>query len=88
MKQNKLRKLAKTAQKKISKNIEQRLITELKTVSSTLGTGSKKLEKRIIKGSKQLAKKLSKEILVDKSALIAAHQDAEAVKIPEATNAQ
>lgn len=88
MKQNKLRKLAKTAQKKISKNIEQRLITELKTVSSTLGTGSKKLEKQIIKGSKQLAKKLSKEILVDKSALIAAHQEAEAVKIPTATNAQ
>lgn len=88
MKQNKLRKLAKTAQKKISKNIEQRLITELKTVSGTLGTGSEKLEKRIVKGSKQLAKKLSKEILIDKSALIAAHQEAKAAKVPASTNAQ
>lgn len=80
MKQTKLKKLAKTAQKEISKNIKDHLITELKSVSGTLGTGSEKLEKRIVRGSKKLAKKLSKEISIDKSILLTAYQEAKEVK--------
>lgn len=88
MKQNKLKKLTETARKKISKTIELNLITELTTVSATFGTVSKKLEKSIKKGSKQLAKRLSNQIVIDKSTLIAEHQEAKVAKSDSAASAE
>jgi len=48
------------------KAIQQQLIDELKKITSRFGSGSDKLIKEIEKGSKKLAKIISKELKADK----------------------
>ena len=88
MKKNKLNKLVKAARKKVRKNIEQSLVTELEIVSIDLGQDSKGLKKGIKKGSKELAKKLSKKIRIDKPTLLAASQKTKTVKTPAASQSK
>ncbi|HEY0177030.1 MAG TPA: hypothetical protein VGC08_11675 [Pedobacter sp.] len=78
MKKSKLRSLVKSARKTAKKDIKLNLISELKEIAGKFGQGSKKLERDIEKGSKQLAKKLSKDIKIDKSAIIEANKQAKA----------
>ncbi len=70
MKKSKLKSLVKTARKKAKKDIKSSLITELREIAGRFGQDSKKIRKDIEKGSTQLAKKLSKDIKIDKSAIL------------------
>jgi hypothetical protein len=72
MKKSKLKSLVKSARKTARKDIRLSLVAELKEIASKFGEGSKKLNKDIEKGSRQLAKKLSKDIKIDKSTIIGA----------------
>lgn len=86
MKKDKLKSLVKAARKTARKDIELRLITELKELAGKLGQDSKKLKKDIEKGSKQLAKKLSRKLKIDKSAILEASNETKAanvLKIPK-----
>jgi len=74
MKKSKLKSLIKSARKTAKEDIRTSLVIELKEIASKFGTGSKKLHKDIEKGSKQLAKKLAKDIKIDKSTLVATDQ--------------
>lgn len=78
MKKSKLKSLVKSARKTAEKDIRLSLITGLKEIAGTFGEGSKKINKDIEKSSKQLAKKLSKDIKINKAAII------EANKLPKA----
>ncbi|SDD99256.1 hypothetical protein SAMN05216464_103268 [Mucilaginibacter pineti] len=62
MKKSELKSKVKAETKKIEKEIETGLISELKTVTTKLGKGTTKLAKKIGKGSKKLAKKIAKEV--------------------------
>jgi hypothetical protein len=67
MKKNKLKALDKSAKKLLQENLTSGLIAYLKETTAGLGTGTKKLEKEIKKGSLKLTKKLSKAIKIEKS---------------------
>jgi hypothetical protein len=72
MKKDPQKKLIKTARKTAQKSIKLKLITELEKAVGTLGKGSKKIIKEIDKVSGHLAKKLSKELEIDKSTIVKA----------------
>ena len=72
MKKDPQKKLIKTARKTAQKNIKVKLVTELEKAIGTLGKGSKKIIKEIDKVSGHLAKKLSKELEIDKSTVVKA----------------
>lgn len=75
MKKSKLKSLVKTARKKARKDIKSSLITELREIAGRFGQESKKIRKDIEKGSGQLAKKLSKDIKIDKSTIFEANKE-------------
>ena len=54
--------MKKSELKKIEKEIETGLISELQTATAKLGEGTKKLAKKIGKGSRKLARKIAKEV--------------------------
>lgn len=86
MKKSKLKSLVKTARKTAEKDIHQSLLASLKDIVGKFGEGSKKLNKDVEKGAKQLSKKLAKSIKVDKSAFIVVADPAivnEAVNVAE-----
>lgn len=87
MKNIKRKSLIKAAKKEAKKNIKSKLITELKRVLSTIGSGSAKLEKTIAKGSSKLAKKIANEIQLDEVAIVANAQPLKAEQ-PEAATAE
>lgn len=70
MKKKKLRSLIKSARKTVKNDIQENLINGLKAITLQLGQDSKKLTKDIEKGARQLAKKLAKDIKIDKAAII------------------
>jgi hypothetical protein len=70
MKKKKLKSLVKSARKTVRNDIKRSLITELTGIAVKLGQDSKKLNKEIEKGSKELAKKLAKDIKIDKAAIV------------------
>ena len=84
MKKSKLKILIKEARKSAKKSIEQSLIAQLKEETVKLGQTSKRFEREIVKGSKQLAKKLAKEIKIDSSSLASTTEIIKSVKAPEA----
>jgi hypothetical protein len=59
---SKLKDQLKSTRKEAKKEIQTRLIGDLKELTVKYGEGSKKLNKKIEKESKQLAKKLSKKL--------------------------
>ena len=65
MKKSKLKLLVKEARKSAKKDIEHSVISHIKELTATLAPNTKKLEREITKGAKQLAKKLSKELKFD-----------------------
>jgi len=69
MKKSKLKSLVKSARKTARKDIRISLVTELKEIAGKFGQGSKKLTRDIEKGSKQLAKKIAKDIKIDTASL-------------------
>jgi predicted oxidoreductase len=68
MKKKKLKALVKSAKKTIREDIKTDLITRLQEITGKYGQDSKKLNKDIQKGASQLARKLAKDIKVDKVA--------------------
>ncbi|MEO6523553.1 MAG: hypothetical protein ABIN91_17860 [Mucilaginibacter sp.] len=72
MKDTKRKALIKAAKKEAKKNIHNSLIAELEKAVGSIGTVSAKLKKVIAKSSEKLAKKITKEIQLDK-AIIAAN---------------
>ena len=62
MRKSDLKSKVKAETRKIEKEIETGLISELKTMTAKLGEGTAKLTKKIGKGSKKLAKKIAKEL--------------------------
>ena len=83
MKKSKLKSLVKTARKQAKKDIKSSLITELREIAGRFGQESKKIRKDIEKGSNQLAKKLSKDIKIDKSAILENRKENTAEQIVE-----
>jgi hypothetical protein len=83
MKKSKLKSLVKSAKKAAKSDIEVSFILKLTEVTDQLGKPSKKLKKTIAKGAKQLAKKIAKELPIDKDAVIASFKETEAAKTPE-----
>lgn len=83
MKKSKLKSLVKSARKTAKKDIRLSLVAGLKEIAGKYGNGSKKLEKDIKKGSKLLAKVLSKDIKIDKSALQETHSEISSPEIVE-----
>jgi len=83
MKKKKLKSLVKSARKSATKDIRLSLVAELKEITGTFGEGSKKLKKDIEQGSRQLAKKIAKNIKIDKSAFIKSDKLAEATEVLE-----
>lgn len=83
MKKKKLKSLVKSAIKKARKDIKLSLIIELKELAGRFGQDSKKMKKGIEKGSKQLAKKLSKYFNIDKAALLEAGNRTEEANVLE-----
>lgn len=81
MKKSKLKLLVKEARKSAKKDIEQSVITQVKELTATLAPNTKKLEREIVKGAKQLAKKLAKELKFDTTVFA---EVTEEVKQPEA----
>jgi hypothetical protein len=81
MKDNKSKALIKAAKKEAKKNIHNSLITELEKVVGSIGHVSAKLKKVIAKSSEKLAKKITKEIQLDK-AIIAARATTAKVEKP------
>lgn len=69
MKKSKLKSLVKSARKTAEKDIRLSLKNNLKEIAAQFGE-SKKLSRDIEKGSKILAKKLAKDIKIDKSSFI------------------
>lgn len=69
MKKSKLKSLVKSARKTAEKDIRLSLTSSLKDIAAQFGE-SKKLNRDIAKGSKLLAKKLAKDIKIDKSSFI------------------
>lgn len=69
MKKNQLKALVKSARKTTKENIRLSVLTQLKDTTAKLGLTSKKINKEIEKSAKQLAKKLSAEVKIDKDAL-------------------
>jgi hypothetical protein len=61
MKKNKQAKRTNSTKKTLRKDIELRLISQLKELTGQLGQGSKKITKEIEKGAKKLAKNVSRE---------------------------
>jgi hypothetical protein len=88
MKKSKLKSLVKSARKTARKDIRLSLVADLKEIASKFGEGSKKLNKDIEKGSRQLAKKLSKDIKIDKSTIIGRNQTIAAEVILETQKAE
>ena len=84
MKKSKLKLLVKEARKSAKKNIEQSVITQVKELTATLAPNTKKLEREITKGAKQLAKKLAKELKFDTTVFA---EVTEEVKQPEVIQA-
>jgi hypothetical protein len=84
MKKSKLKLLVKEARKSAKKSIEQSLIAQLKDETIKLGQTSKRFEREIVKGSKQLAKKLAKELKIDSSAFTDTTEIVKDVKAPQA----
>jgi uncharacterized protein YaaW (UPF0174 family) len=72
MKKNKLKPLNKPARKTAVEAIKLSLVAELKEVTGILGAASKKLDKEIEKGARQLAKRLAKKLKIDTSAALPA----------------
>jgi len=68
MKKSKLKQLIKEARSSAKKDIELSVVNNLKEVTAKLALDNKSFEKQIVKAAKQLAKKLSKEIKIDKTA--------------------
>jgi predicted oxidoreductase len=68
MKKKKLKALVKSAKKTLREDIKTDLITRLQEITGKYGQDSKKLNKDIQKGASQLARKLAKDIKVDKVA--------------------
>lgn len=83
MKKKKLKSLVKSAIKKTRKDLKLSLIIELKELASKFGQDSKKINRGIEKGSKQLAKKLSKNFRIDKTAMLEAGNGTEAANVLE-----
>ena len=71
MKDTKNKALIKAAKKEAKKNIHNSLISELEKVVGSIGTVSAKLKKVIAKSSEKLAKKITKEIQLDKAVIAA-----------------
>lgn len=88
MKKSKLKSLVKSARKTAEKDIRLSLITGLKEIAGVFGEGSKKINKDIEKSAKQLAKKLSKDIKINKTAIIEANKLPKAPKEEEAVPAE
>lgn len=70
MKKGKLKKLIKLERNKVKKKIQSGLVIELKQMAVKLGQDSKKLDKEIEKGSKNLANKIIRKIRISKSNVI------------------
>lgn len=83
MKKNKLKALVKSARKATTQTIKLAVATQLIETAEKLGIASKKATKEIEKSAKQLAKKLSSEIKVDKDALAAAAEIKTAAVVKE-----
>ena len=75
MKKDKLKTLVKSARKTAKEVLRSSIALQLKDATSKLGLTSKKVNKAIEKTAKQLAKKLSSEVTIDKDAL--------AITVPE-----
>jgi hypothetical protein len=74
MKKKKLKALVKSAKKTIREDIKTDLIARLQEITAKYGQDSKKLNKDIQKGAAQLARKLAKDIKVDKAAVAEVHE--------------
>jgi uncharacterized protein (DUF58 family) len=75
MKKSKLKSLVKTARKTAEKDIHLSLLASLKDIAGKFGENSKKLNKDIEKGARQLSKKLAKDIKINKSIFITVKED-------------
>lgn len=80
MKSKQAKQLIKAARKTAKENIQASLIANLTETIGKAGHGSKKLDKKIIKGAKLLAKKLAKDLVIDGSAVAVEQDKAEAAK--------
>lgn len=80
MKKAKIKSLVKAARKTAKESIATKVITDLTAFTAELGHSSKKLNKEIKKGANQLAKKIAKEIKVDKTAFANADKDIKPIK--------
>lgn len=88
MAKNKLKSLDKAARKSVRETIKSSLIADLKELTGELGTASKKLEKEILKGSKKLAKRLTREIKVNQETGPEMRAEPQRTNIPKATPAK
>jgi poly-D-alanine transfer protein DltD len=85
MKKDKLKALVKSARKSTTETIKLTLITQLKETAEKLGIASKKTTKEIEKSAKNLAKKLSAEIKIDKDAIAQAAAETKTAPVGVAT---
>jgi hypothetical protein len=85
MKKNKLKALVKSARKNTTETIKAALVATLNEAAQKLGVASKKTTKEIEKSAKNLAKKLSAEVKVDKDALAKAATEAKIVVVAQET---
>lgn len=83
MKKAKLKSLVKAARKTAKESIANKVVTDLNAFTAELGQDSKKLNKQIKKGANQLAKKIAKEINIDKAALVNSSKEIHAVGLTE-----
>ncbi len=87
MKKSKLKQLVKEARKSAKKDIELKLVSGLREVTATLAVSTKKLDKEIAKGAKQLAKKIGKELQFDTTSFAENKEEVKASEVVEATPA-
>lgn len=87
MKNNKIKALVKAARKTAKEDIQNGLITYLKESTGKLQATSKKLDKKIEKGAKILAKKIAKELVIDGAPLLNDHNVKQAEKASGKTSA-
>ena len=80
MKSKQAKQLIKAARKTAKENIQASLIANLTETIGKAGHGSKKLDKKIIKGAKLLAKKLAKDLVIDGGAVAVEQDKAKAAK--------
>jgi hypothetical protein len=80
MKSKQAKQLIRAARKTAKENIQASLIANLTEVIGKAGHGSKKLDRKIVKGAKILAKKLAKDLVIDGGAVAAEQDKAEAAK--------